>query len=341
MPGPASRSSRRTAQGLDYWPAFVDALSTLLLAIIFVLSIFVLSQFLLGQEIAGRDTALQRLNRQISELTELLALERTSRRAAEDNLAAASATLSMMQGEQARLSGQMAVQLQERGKAAELSGALDTQKEISARALSQVEALNQQMAALRQQLAALQSALEASEGKDKEAQLRIADLGARLNLALAQRVQELQRYRSDFFGRLREIVGSRSDIRTVGDRFVFQSEVFFDVGQAQVKPEGVAELEKLVTAIRNLEREIPPDIPWVLRVDGHTDVRPVSGVTFRSNWDLSAARAIAVVQTLIAKGIAPQRLIAAGFGEFQPLELGDSEEAYRRNRRIEFKLTER
>ena len=152
-------------------------------------------------------------------------------------------------------------------------------------------------------------------------------------------MQELSRYRSDFFGRLREILGNRPDIRVVGDRFVLQSEVFFDTGQSVLKPEGRAELDKIAAALLELNRQIPQDIAWVLRVDGHTDVRPISGG--RTNWDLSAARAIAVVQYLIAKGMPPQRLVAAGFGEFQPIDPGTDEEAYSRNRRIELKLTER
>src|SRR5262249_16099572 len=153
-------------------------------------------------------------------------------------------------------------------------------------ALAQVEVLNQQIAALRRQLAVLQDALEASEKNDKESQDQISNLGQRLNVALAQRVQELSRYRSDFSGRLRAILGTRSDIRIVGDRLVFQSEVFFDTGQAVLRPEGPAELDKLASALVELERQIPGEIAWVLRVDGHTDVRPVTGL-FRTNWDLS------------------------------------------------------
>ena len=210
---------------------------------------------------------------------------------------------------------------------------------MSLRALAQVELLNQQIAALRRQLGAIEQALEASEKKDRESQSRIQDFAQRLNLALAQRAQELSRYRSDFFGRLREILGNRPDIRIVGDRFVLQSEVFFDTGQSVLKPEGRAELDKIAAALLELNRQIPQDIAWVLRVDGHTDVRPISGG--RTNWDLSAARAIAVVQYLIAKGMPPTRLVAAGFGEFQPIDQGTGEEAYSRNRRIELKLTER
>ena len=181
-----------------------------------------------------------------------------------------------------------------------------------------------------------------TEKKEKESQMRIADLGQRLNVALAQRVQELSRYRSDFFGKLREILGNRPDIRVVGDRFVFQSEVFFDSGAAVLRPEGRAELDKLASALLDLEKQIPSEINWVLRVDGHTDTRPVSSLSaFKSNWELSAARAISVVQYLIAKGVPPQRLVAAGFGEFQPIDPGTTDEAFSRNRRIELKLTER
>ena len=210
-----------------------------------------------------------------------------------------------------------------------------------ARTLAQVEVLNQQIAALRRQLAALEEALDTSEKKDKDAQARIADLGQRLNLALAQRVQELSRYRSDFFGRLRAILGNRPDIRIVGDRFVFQSEVFFDTGQAVLKPEGRAELDKLAAALLELDRRIPGEIAWVLRVDGHTDVRAINSPQFKNNWELSAARAISVVQYLVGRGVSPQRLVAAGFGEFQPIDVEKTEEAHSRNRRIELKLTER
>ncbi|MGA8411441.1 MAG: peptidoglycan -binding protein, partial [Xanthobacteraceae bacterium] len=221
------------------------------------------------------------------------------------------------------------------------TSALEAEKSISARALAQVDLLNQQIAALRRQLGALEEALQASETKDKDQQTQIAKLGERLNIALAQRVQELTRYRSDFFGRLREILGNRADIRIVGDRFVFQSEVLFDSGQAVLNPEGRTELDQLASALLELERQIPPEIAWVLRVDGHTDVRPIANVQFPSNWALSAARAISVVQYLISKGVSPQHLVAAGFGEFQPLDPAATEDAYRRNRRIELKLTER
>ena len=329
---------------MNYWPGFVDALSTLILGIIFLLTVFVVVQFYLQQEVAGKDTALNRLNAQIAQLTELLGLEKSGKAGLEDQLTQLRATLAVAESERDRLrsaadsagAGAAAAQ----GKATELAGQLEGEKKLSARALAQVEVLNQQIAALRRQLAAIEQTLDAAEKKDKESQTRITELGQRLNLALAERVNELKRYRSDFFGKLREILGDRSDVRVVGDRFVLQTEVFFDTGRADLKPEGLAELDKVAIALVELEKKIPPDLAWVLRVDGHTDVRPITGL-FRSNWDLSAARAIAVVQYLIAKGVSPQHLVAAGFGEFQPIDLGRTEDSYRRNRRIEFKLTER
>jgi chemotaxis protein MotB len=335
--------TRRGDTGLNYWPGFVDALSTLLLSVIFLLSVFAVVQFFLSQEVTGKDTALQRLNAQIAQLTELLSLEKTGKMTLEEQIAQLRAGLASAEGERDRVkglyeglgSGAAAAQ----SRATEAETALDSEKRITARALAQVEVLNQQISALRRQLAALEAALDVSERRDQESQSRVAELGQRLNVALAQRVQELSRFRSDFFGRLRTILGNRPDIRVVGDRFVFQSEVFFDVGQAVLKPEGRAELDKVAAALLDIEKQIPSDIAWVMRVDGHTDVRPIGGG--RTNWDLSASRAIAVVQYLIGKGLSPQRLVAAGFGEFQPIDPGTSDEAFSRNRRIELKLTER
>src|SRR6478752_2704942 len=338
-------SRARRDRGVDYWPGFVDALSTLILGIIFLLTVFVVVQFVLSQEVTGKDTALARLSARIAQLTDLLGLEQTSKVSLEEQIAQLRANLATTDTERDRykglyegLSGGNAAA---QDKANELTGKLDAEKQVTLRALAQVEVLNQQIAALRRQLGALEQALEVSDKKDKESQSRLADLGQRLNVALAQRVQELSRYRSDFFGRLRDILGNRPDVRIVGDRFVFQSEVFFDTGQALLRPAGRAELDTLASALIELERKIPGEIAWVMRVDGHTDTRPVSGLTFKSNWDLSASRAISVVQYLISKGVSPQRLVAAGFGEFQPLEQATTEDAYRRNRRIELKLTER
>ena len=336
---------RRGESGMNYWPGFVDALSTLILSIIFLLSVFVVVQFYLQQEVQGKNTALQRLNAQIAQLTDLLSMEKAGNADLEKQLGAVQASLATAQSERDKYKSSYeaaaANAATAQGKVSELSGQLAGQKEISGQALTQVETLNQQIAALRQQLAALNAALDVSTKKESESQQRITDLGQRLNVALAERVQKLSSYRSDFFGKLREILGNRPDMRIVGDRFVLQSEVFFDTGRADLKPEGRGELDQVANAIIGLEGQIPADIPWVLRVDGHTDVRPIILSPFKSNWDLSAARAISVVRYLIDKGVKPSRLIAAGFGEFQPIDPGATEDAYRRNRRIEFKLTER
>jgi chemotaxis protein MotB len=337
--------TRRTHNRVDYWPGFVDALSTLLLAIMFLLSVFVLAQFLLSQEITGKDTVLNRLNAQIDELTSLLALERSTNQDLQDSLATLEASLDEAETERSRLQNLLesdsGVSAQQQERLGILSSELEDERQISQRALSQVELLNQQISALRRQIAALEDALEASERKDRESQTKIANLGRRLNVALAQRVQELNRYRSDFFGRLREILSDRPEIRIVGDRFVFPSEVLFPSGQAVLNPEGREQMLKVAEALLQIGREIPDDIQWVLRVDGHTDNIPVSGTgRYQDNWELSQARALAVVKYFISQGIPPQRLVAAGFGEFQPLEEGDSEEARARNRRIELKLTE-
>jgi chemotaxis protein MotB len=336
--------SRRDS-GMNYWPGFVDALSTLILSIIFLLTVFMVAQFFLSQEVAGKDTALARLNAQISRLSDLLSLERTGKTSLEEEVAQLRASLSGAEGERDRLRGAAEGARgadTRKAEAGKLSTQLDIEKEATARAVAQIEILNQQIGALRRQIGALEEALGTSERKENEAQLHIADLGQRLNVALAQRVQELSRYRSDFFGKLRDILGNRPDIRVAGDRFVFQSEVFFDSGQAELRPEGRAELDKLASALTDLEKQIPSEIKWVLRVDGHTDTRLLSGNSpFKSNWQLSAERAISVVQYLIAKGVSPQRLVAAGFGEFQPIDQGTTDEAYSRNRRIELKLTEK
>src|SRR5689334_7579767 len=265
----------RRESGMNYWPGFVDALSTLVLGVIFLLTIFVVVQFFLSQEVSGKDTAVAQLNAVIAKLNDDLALEKSGKVSLEDEIARMRASLAGAESERDRLKsaaegpGRDAAAAQ--SKANSLSTALDSEKRLSARALAQVEVLNQQIDALRRQLSALQNALDVSEKKGQASQEKLADLGQRLNVALAQRVQELSRYRSDFFGRLRAILGDRPDVRIVGDRFVFQSEVFFDTGQAVLRPEGRSELDKLATALAELARQIPGEIAWVLRVDGHTD----------------------------------------------------------------------
>jgi chemotaxis protein MotB len=325
----ASRRSRRPS--IDIWPGFVDALAQLLMVIIFILLVFTAGQFFLADALTGRDKALKELQQQISQLSDILAFERTTTADLRTNAASLAAQLKAKESERDTLAA----------RAEEAEKALAGEQQTSAASRTQVEQLTASVAALREQLAQIAAALELSEAKGKDQQTQISDLGRRLNLALASKMMELARYRSEFFGRLREILGDRPDIRIVGDRFVFQSEVLFSQGSAELADAAKEQLDPVITALQEISQKIPPDISWVLRVDGHTDRRPINTAQFPSNWELSTARAISVVRYAIEKGIPPNRLVAAGFADKQPLDPGSSEEAYRRNRRIEMKLTER
>ncbi len=343
MPLAARRRSRQVSA--DYWPGFVDAMATLLLVIIFLLSIFMLAQFLLAREITNRDTALSKLQTKVFELTEILSLERAAKGSLGADLAALRAVLATAESEQSKLQ-KIIVQNRKKRKSdknrlASISDFLSDERRVKAQALSQIEILNQQMVALRRQLSSINSALGSSEKSRNLAKLEIASLGQRLNAALVRRVKQLEQYRSTFFEALSKILQQRSDVRVVGDRFVFQSEVLFAKGEADLNEEGLDEIKKLAAALIELKDQIPGEINWVLRVDGHTDADPISTEKFPSNWELSAARAIAVVRFLVAEGVPAKRLVAAGFGEFQPIDPGNSKEAYKHNRRIELKLTEK
>ncbi|MBA2127044.1 peptidoglycan -binding protein [Hyphomicrobium methylovorum] len=337
--------SRRSGEYGEFWPAYVDVLSTLLLVVTLLMSIFMIAQYFSAEEATGKDSALKRLTRQISELTSMLSLEKGKSQSAADELAALQASLSALKADNQKLTG-AGLGADERAEAAEgkiagLSADLESQKNISSEALSKVDLLNQQLIALRRQIAALNDALDAADKKGDESDKTIKDLGARLNAALAIQVQELKRYRSDFFGRLSELLKDRKDIRVVGDRFVFESEVLFPSGSATLTPEGMSAMDKIAEAIVELQRSIPNDIDWALQINGHTDSRPISKAQFPSNWELSTARAAAVVKYLIVRGVPADRLVAAGYGEFQPVDGGTSEEAMQKNRRIELKLTSR
>ncbi|MCW9003417.1 MAG: peptidoglycan -binding protein, partial [Rhodospirillales bacterium] len=359
------------------WPGFVDALASLLMVVIFLLMVFVLAQFFLGEALSGRDQALDRLRGQVGELAELLALERkasedlrlnvsqlseelqasvrhrddlgASLRSMEASLQTSRETAERQKGELADLSHQVealtALRDELRAQIADASGklkgaesALADEKKISEEARAEIALMNKQLGALRDQISQLSAALEASEEKAREQNVQIVSLGKRLNAALAGKVQELSRYRSEFFGRLREVLGNQPGIRVVGDRFVFQSEVLFQTGSAELGPAGQAQIGSLAETLADLSKRIPADVDWILRVDGHTDRVPIRTEKFPSNWELSTARAISVVKHLIDRGIPANRLAAAGFGENQPLDAGESDEAYSLNRRIELKL---
>jgi chemotaxis protein MotB len=373
-------SNRRSAHRLDIWPGFVDALASLLMVLIFVLMVFVLAQFFLTETLSGRETALKQLQGQVGELADVLALERKAKDALgqevarlTDELRVSLSAREKLEGQVQTLAaraeaaeGQVAAQAQDVTKLANDIAALQAlkaelereaaslaqrseqaetglieERKVSESARAQLALLNQQTAALREQIAQLAAALDASEKKAAEQQVQISALGQRLNVALAGKVQELARYRSEFFGRLREVLGDNPDIRIVGDRFVFPSEVLFDVGSAELASPGRAQVIRVADALKQIAGKIPSDIDWILQVEGHSDKVPISTPQFPSNWELSEARAMSVLRLLTERGIPSRRLSAAGYAEYQPIEAGDGEAAYRRNRRIELKLTQR
>jgi chemotaxis protein MotB len=226
-------------------------------------------------------------------------------------------------------------------KVAGSDSAIAEERRLSADAQAQAALMSQQLQELQQELARLSATLDASDKLTKEQKAQISDLGRRMNRALAGKVQELQRYRSEFFGKLRDILGARPGVSVVGDRFVFQSEVLFASGSAELGVEGQRQMVQLAQTLLELSRQIPPEVNWILRVDGHTDTVPITTRLFASNWELSTARAVSVVKFLAAQGIAPERLAAAGFGEFQPLDKAATPAARAKNRRIELKLDQR
>lgn len=350
---------RNDHQAAGAWPGYVDVLSTLLMVIVFVLAVFILVQFFLANAISGRDKAIDALRSELAGLVDQLALEKSNNAQLRVDLTNLQATLSSANAErdqlaavlaesqaradesEKRLAEQQQIVVDLQGKLVSGSGQLEQERRLTAEARSQVDLLNRQLMALREQMAQIERILKESEDKDKANQAQISDLGKRLNAALARKVDELVNYRSEFFGRLRQALGNRRDIQIVGDRFVFQSEVLFDSASAELKPEGREQIAKLAKTLIEISSKIPTDLPWVLRVDGHTDKLPINTPQFPSNWELSSARAISVVKFLASQGVPVERLAATGFGEFQPLDAREDQIAYRRNRRIELKLTER
>lgn len=347
-----ARARLRSYRAPDVWPGYVDALTTLLMTITFLLTVYVLAQFFLSRVLIGREQALAHLSQELAALSEQLAGERRARQAVEaegSRLAlaaqganaardAAERQAAALQGEVERLQGALAsTRVEGEGLAAQLAG----ERRSTADAMAQVETLNRQIAELRNQLGQIVAALELSEKKDRDNQVVITDLGRRLDAALAQKVAEMARYRSEFFGRLREVLGERPDIRVVGDRFVFQSEVLFPSGAADLTPEGRKTLAAFAGTLMEIAAKIPGDVTWVLRVDGHTDRVPIKSDRYPSNWELSTDRAMSVVKFLVAQGVGPKRLAAAGFAEFQPIDEGTGPAANARNRRIEMRLTDR
>jgi chemotaxis protein MotB len=405
----AATSARRRGGTPDYtWPGYVDALTTLLMVLIFLLTLFSVGQFTLSNALTSRDSAIDRLGKQLGDLASQLSIEKkasqslqkdleqltlqiaqeraqrdklgtdlaaerrssdalkterdqlsdrlTSMLAERERLAAALQAQSTAQQAQAkeseakaadlqkeierqrveltRLAASLAAANQEKGK---LFGDLTEQEKLSAEQKAAVVRLTAELNAVKDELGRLNAALDASEAKAKDQQAQIVDLGQKLNRALASKVEELARYRSEFFGKLREALSGQRDVQVVGDRFVFQSEVLFASGSAKLQPAGEQQLASVAQRLIEIASRIPNNINWVLQVDGHTDDKPINSFLYPSNWELSSARAIAVVKFLHDQGIPFERLVAAGYGEFQPISGTDPA----RNRRIELKLTNR
>ncbi|MEM9619839.1 MAG: peptidoglycan -binding protein [Pseudomonadota bacterium] len=339
---------RRTRSEANIWPGFVDGLSTLLLVLMFVLSIFVVAQFYLGDrlqtvkdELASKDDELARLIAQINSLNDQLGLAQSERERLQAQVLSLEDTIAQKDAELAGLGAALATSQAAIAASAE---ELEAEKALSEEQKSEIATLNAQIAALRRQLASIQEALEAAEAKDREQQAQIENLSQRLNAALARKVQELQEVRSRFFEALRQALGERTDIKVVGDRFIFESDILFGSCSATLGNAGMLELDKLASALLDIQGDIPTEVNWVLRVDGHADASPLGPscrALFDSNLDLSAQRAIAVVQYLDSRGVPGRRLLATGSGSTSPIVSGFSATALAQNRRIEFKLTER
>ena len=356
-----ARLRRRGAESaLNAWPGYVDALSTLLMVIIFVLLVFVLAQAFLATALSNREAALEKINRQLAEMTEMLALERGQVRELQFSVARLGEDVRMTSAERDRLREDVRaltalraeLELKLRDAAARaitdadrhagLAAQLAEERNLTDSARAKIALLTRAVEELRAQLAAIARALELAQQSAHDKDTHIANLGAQLNAALAAKVEELQRYRSEFFGRLRDVLANRPGIQVVGDRFVFQSEVLFPVGSATLSAAGQDQVAALAATIREISAAIPANLPWILRVDGHADRQPLAPRGgYATNWELSAARAITVVKQLIAEGVPAAHLAATGFGDNQPIDATDTPEAYAKNRRIELRLTDR
>ncbi len=331
-------SRRQRPSSINIWPGFVDALTQLTMVLVFVLLIFTIGQFYLSGAVSDKDKQIRKLTATLSALDSMLSLEKYQDARLRSDIAALRAAVAQADASKKRLADTL-VSTQNHATLTQdaLAAAVSRLQEQD----STITTLNRNIDELRRQLTAIAAALDLAQTKDRGQEAQIADLGAKLNLALTRKVEDLARYRSEFFGRLKEILGDRPDIRVVGDRFVFQSEVLFALGSADLSPEARKRLTPLVTALRQISGEIPSNINWILEVDGHTDNRPIlKGARYASNWELSTARAVSVVRYLVDQGIPARHLAAAGFGEWQPLDAHQSEAAFEKNRRIELRLTQ-
>ena len=366
---------------IDYtWPGFVDALSSLLMVIIFVLMIFVLSQFFLSKKMSGQDEALVELRNNLVELGQLLSIERDANTELTSQLSILETKIVEIRDEliveknknkqhqqeikskqniiaqnesevfnlRKILEDKIKNDIELRDKISSLEKNVDKKnfeiKDKDKSLSSSKEEINKLISAsikLKNKLTQLQTLLSAYKAKDKKEKVNTVNLGKDVNTALARRVEELEKFKSDFFGRVRQLIRGRKEIRVVGDRFVFQSEVLFSLGSDELGVEGQLEMQKLASTLMEIEKSLPTDINWILQIEGHTDSLPVKrGQTFRDNWELSTKRALSVLRFLIKQGIKPSRLSASGYGSFQPIDKSNTKSARMKNRRIEMKITQ-
>ncbi|EMP54316.1 OmpA/MotB domain-containing protein [Marinobacter santoriniensis NKSG1] len=345
-------SRRRSRSSTNVWPGYVDALSALLMLVIFVLMVYVVSQLYLSQTLSDRNSQLVRLNARLDQLSELLGLEKDKTAAMEDQMASLQNQYSDSLARNDELVGQLEStreQLMQQTATADaqserLAGMEQTLKDkdqMSASQQAMILRLSNQIASLQGQLRKIAAALKLQKNLTAEKESELNKVSQRLNTLLAERVNQLEQYQSEFFARLRNILAGNDNIRVVGDRFLLPSELLFASGSADLGADGKRELDKLAGVLLDVVGKIPDDVDWILRVDGHTDIIPINTPKFPSNWELSTARAVAVVRYLAAQGVPEKRMVAAGFGEFFPVAEGTSPEALQKNRRIELKLTDR
>ncbi len=345
-------SKRRSRSATNVWPGYVDALSALLMLVIFMLLVYVVSQLYLSQTLSDRNTELARLNQRLNEISQLLGLEQSKTEALEQQMAAVqddySDALARNEDLQTRLDASRNQLMQQSADAearaarlASMNEELEEQDQLSASQQAMILRLSNQIASLQVQLRQITAALKLQKEETAEKEDELEDVSRRLNTLLAERVNQLEQYQSEFFSRLRNILATNENIRVVGDRFLLPSELLFASGSAQLGEEGKRELDKLAEVLLDVVAAIPGDIDWILRIDGHTDLIPINTPQFPSNWELSTARAVAVVRYLAAQGVPERRMVAAGFGEFFPVASGTTPDALQKNRRIEIKLTDR
>ncbi|MCM0614154.1 peptidoglycan -binding protein [Marinobacter sediminum] len=338
-------SKRRSRSSTNVWPGYVDALSALLMLVIFMLLVYVVSQLYLSQTLSDRNSELARLNQRLNEISQLLGLEQSKSEALEQQLSAGQNRNNELQQRlevtRNQLMQQTATAEAQSERLANLTEAASEKDELSASQQSMILRLSNQIASLQEQLRQITKALKLQEQLTAEKEGELENVSRRLNTLLAERVNQLEQYQSEFFSRLRDILATNENIRVVGDRFLLPSELLFASGSAQLGADGKGELDKLAQVLLDVVDSIPDDLDWILRIDGHTDLIPINTPQFPSNWELSTARAVAVVRYLAEQGVPERRMVAAGFGEFFPVADGTSPEALQKNRRIELKLTDR